>query len=208
MEQAIAFLFMSNQDDALTLDEGDRRYLVLKTIATVHKDGPAYYDALYGKSGVGGVLNDPKLLGAILWKLLHRDLGNYTIEGPAPLTVAKVEMIHAAMPEVQQWVVRNKDVAPLRYRAVTIDEVVEALPQHLRGRGASKAVQKALKDHLGGKSVGQIWPDGRKSDKISVWMLHGLDATLLTDGEVSKMYRDDRAQARKEAGSGEEFDIP
>jgi hypothetical protein len=197
MDQAIAFMLMSNKDDALALDLTDRRYLVLNTEARVHPQGSAYYDRLYGVHGVGGILHAPNSLAAIYWKLLHRPIDGYSVEQPAPNTSAKRAMIDAAAPDAVRWMLNNADIAPLRYRVVTLEEIIDAMPRRLQNKaGVDNDVRAALRDRFNAKPwPEQIRPDGRRGDKVRVWVLHGLANGKISSKDVLHLYREDRETA-------------
>jgi putative DNA primase/helicase len=210
MDQAIAFMLMSNKDDPLALDLTDRRYLILRTEAKVHPQGRVYYDALYGVHGRGGILNDPASLGAILHELLTRDLGSYTIESEAPFTEAKQQTLDAAQSPEAKWMIEHSGEAPMRYRVVTPDEIVEAMPRRLQTRFAGDAVREALRDRFGGKAwPQQIRPDGRSGDKVRVWLIGDAEklAGKLTSATVLRMWREDRDRAAAEDAAREADDF-
>lgn len=195
MDQAIAFELMSNKEDAIAPDNTDRRYLILNTDAKVHSRGGEYYDALYGVNNVGGVLNTPKAQGAILHKLVKRDLSGYRIEGPAPFTAAKQTMIDASGTEWSRWLLDH----PPTGRVVDPDELVKEMPRYLQARGAGKAVRDTLRERFNGAPwPDQIRPDGRQGGKVRVWLIGPIadQASLLTSADVLAMYREDRQAER------------
>ena len=204
MDQLIAFMIFSNKLDALALDNSDGRYLALRTDVGVHPKGGSYYDALYGVNGVGGILGDPAALGAILYELLNRPLGKYSIEQAAPATQAKRDMIEAGSPAHLEWMREHDGKAPMRYRVKSIEEIVEAMPRRLQTIGASHAVRSALRDDFGDIPwETQIRPDGRSGDKVRVWLSGGTKklalARKLTSADVLKAWREDRTKATAEA---------
>src|SRR5207245_2251963 len=86
---------MTNVDAAVTLENSDRRYAVVKTEA-IPKDrpgvigyDPGYYSRLYA------LLRSPVAVAAIAYSLVHRDLEGYDGQGKAPMTAAKAAMIEA-----------------------------------------------------------------------------------------------------------------
>jgi Family of unknown function (DUF5906) len=207
MDQAIAFMLMSNKRDAMAPDNTDRRYLVLRTEAKPHPDGSRYYDALYGRNGVGGVLHTPALQSAVMYELLNRPLGKYTIEGPAPFTSAKQDMIDASGNEWATWLLNHPPAA----RVVDPDELIMTMPRYLQSRGAGKAVRDALRDRLGGMPwPQQIRPDGGSGPKVRVWLLAAgkYNIASLTSADVLAMYRADRdaAKAAADATAKDDFD--
>ncbi len=211
MDQVIAFLLMSNKDDPLALDVGDRRYLMVRTEAGAHPDGRRYYDRLHGVNGVGGVLGDAEALGAIYWELLRRDLGGYSIEGPAPFTKAKRETIDASANEWTRWMIEHSGSYPMNSRVVALKDRIQAMPSRLHRSGCDKAIGEALRERFGGISwPHQIQPDGRRGDKIRVWLLGetAKAATGLASGDVLRMYREDRQQRGAVPGDFDFDEVP
>ncbi len=200
IDQVIAFMLNTNTDDPLRLDDSDRRYLIIKTDAEPHADGAVYYDKLYGVNNVGGILDNSAALGAILFELMHRDLGNYSIEHPAPFTAAKAETIAAGAGEVARWMIENRGTPPLSWRVVRLAEIIEGMPRYMQSRGVMKAVTEALREHFNGKPwPDQIRPDGMRGDKIAVWLIGVVNdpAAPLRNSDVLAMYREDRRHDHK-----------
>lgn len=205
IDQCIAFAFMSNKPDAIELDNGDRRYLVLETKAKVHPDGSSYYQKLYGKNDVGGLLQDRKALGAVLSALMTRDLGKYDIAGPAPWTAAKVAMKDASANDIGQYMQQHIGQKPFSNRVVTMDEITAALPKFMQPRLSMKTLREALEYLDGVAWPDQIRPDGRDGDKLRVWLLNdaadrcrkegwltpGGKASVGSSAKVLAIYRED-----------------
>ncbi|HEY5305174.1 MAG TPA: bifunctional DNA primase/polymerase [Pseudolabrys sp.] len=183
IRDVIAYLLMTNKFDAIPMDDSDRRYLVLKTLATPKEK--AYYVKLFA------LLDDPIALGAIKWELEHRDLGNYTAQASAPFTVAKAEMIEASAGDVQHHMIANAEAPPFCHRLVTIEECVEALPRHLKIGRVSSTVKDVLRRKFNGVSVGQIRTGGRNDPRIHAWAI-GKDsaqfAKYKTPHEMATVY--------------------
>jgi hypothetical protein len=203
IDQCIAFAFMSNKPDAIEIDNTDRRYLVLETVAAVHKLGTAYYQKLYGKNDIGGLIRDRAGLAAILWALMNRPLGKYDIAGPAQWTDAKTAMKAASANDIAQWMHQNSAQPPFCHRVVTMDEIAAALPSFMRGRITMKGLREAL-EHFGGLSwPTQIEPDSRSGgetrNRLRVWLL-GSAADEWRKGvsipKVTEMYREDHGGPR------------
>jgi hypothetical protein len=204
MDQVIAFMIFSNKLDALALDNSDGRYLVLRTDVGTHPKGAPYYSAVYGDNGVGGILQTPALLSAILYELLNRPLDGYSIEQAAPSTKAKRDMIEEGYTAQHVWMKEHDGGAPMRYRVKAAEEIVEAMPNRLKTLGANKAVREALRDHFDCVPwEKQIRPDGRSGDKVRVWLTGDLAKRAvtgnLTSTQVLMAYREDRAKAKVEA---------
>ena len=180
MPNVMAVLCGSNKPNAITMDDSDRRYLIVST----DRDGKIlkprsteYYRALYGKDGVGGKLNDPDALAAVAWELEHRDLKGYSAQDPAPRTAAKSRMIEAAGSELQRWML---DADALRgHKLVAVDRIVPFIPPDIdrRHRGNLRMdIADVLRRKFNGVQVrNQIRPHGKNGGKLRVWAL-GKDA--------------------------------
>jgi hypothetical protein len=188
IDQVIAFVMMSNRLDAIKLDMGDRRYLVVKTEAVPHPDGDAYYVPLYG------MLEDKEKLGAVLHQLMTRDLKGYNICGRAPETVAKGEMKRATVSDLALWMAENGGEEPYSYQAVTMKEIEDALPKRIRV--GTRLMKEAMEDRGYWRFPEQIHPGGRAGKKRRVWLGPGV-ARGLTTGEVQQLYKKEREERAK-----------
>jgi hypothetical protein len=190
----IAYLFFSNKADALPIDDSDRRYLIVGTDAKPR--GREYYCRLYD------LLDDPAALAAIKHQLMTRDIGTYTAAGAAPYTDAKGAMIEASASDLQSYMVEHAGEAPLSYRLVTVDEIIERLPRHVVPRQRVHAtLYDILRRRFNGIHVeGQIRPGGRSGDKIRVWAIGPTPeavAETMNAGSLATIYRDERVANRK-----------
>ncbi len=172
IDDVMAYLLFTNKLDAIPMDNSDRRYLILRTLATLRSN--AYYCNLFDTILDGP--ESPHMLGAIMWELLHRDLKGYTAASAAPFTAAKGEMIEAALPDIEHWMVQHADDRPLNLRVVTIEEVIKILPRRLhRTARLEWMVGDVLRRRFQGIShKSQIRPWGADSDKVRVWSINGV----------------------------------
>jgi hypothetical protein len=162
LDQVIAFAFMSNRLDAIRVDNSDRRYLVLKTEARPHPGGIPYYIRLYD------LLNNKAALGAILHQLMTRDLRGYNICGRAPETAAKDELKRATASDLVKWMAENSDEEPYSYKAVTLKEIEEAMPRHIRC--STGQIIEAMEQSGYYSFPKQIRPGGAEAKKKRVWL--------------------------------------
>ena len=88
------FLMCSNREDALPLDESDRRVYVV-ACADKPKE-PAYYAQLYGR------LHDPVFVASVWHYLKIRDISKFNPGMRAPLNEIKRQMIAASRTDEQQ----------------------------------------------------------------------------------------------------------
>jgi hypothetical protein len=216
MQNVMAVSGGSNKPDALTMDDSDRRYLVVSTDrdGVVLKPKPiAYYRTIYGKDGVGGYLNDDAAMAAVAFDLLNRPLGDYSAQGPAPFTAAKGRMIEAGGSALQKWMIENS----LNARVVNVNQIVKRIEADAsdivrKHRGDIRAdIEDVLRRKFNGRSIKQqIRPKGRSGGKVRIWAI-GADAettATLSEGKLNAIYRADclvqtRAQSEFDDGDGE-----
>jgi primase-polymerase (primpol)-like protein len=119
---ACRWLIFSNHNSALPLDNGDRRFNVVRNDAP--PKSAAYYANLFARQA------DPSFIAAVAMHLGSRDLTGFNPGAHATLTEAKTEMIEASMTDadravrdvVDYWpvdVIRNSDLARLLGGAIT-----------------------------------------------------------------------------------------
>jgi hypothetical protein len=91
------WVMFSNYEDAVPIEETDRRYWVHRCSLETPRD-PTYYDALFAFYDNGGV---EKIAG---WLLARNVVGRFDPKAPPPMTDAKREMIKQTMPKQVRWV--------------------------------------------------------------------------------------------------------
>jgi hypothetical protein len=89
------WVMFSNYEDAVPIEDTDRRYWVHRCCLEMPRDR-AYYDALWAFYNNGGL---EKIAG---W-LLARNVSRFCPEAPPPMTDAKREMINLSMPKPVRW---------------------------------------------------------------------------------------------------------
>jgi len=88
------FLMLSNREDALPLDESDRR--VYAVGCADQPRSPAYYAELYGR------LTDPAFIASVWLYLKARDLSGFNPGMRAPLNAMKAQLIESGRTDEQQ----------------------------------------------------------------------------------------------------------
>lgn len=179
-KNCFGLLAMTNEDAALSIDSGDRRYLVVRTDA-IPRDKPAYgpgFDPDYYVR-LFGLLERPDSIAAIGWDLLNRDLKGYSAASSAPDTDAKVDMIEAGGEPLTQWLMENAGEWPLCARLTTVEEVVAIVPRRFKDKYVDQNVAEALKAAFKGVRV-RIPVNGTKK---SLWAINA-------DIEVSAALRE------------------
>jgi hypothetical protein len=139
---AVRVLLLSNYDNAMWLDEDDRRFLVVRCADTPHVEGAAYYERLFG------VLDqDDRLAEALGW-LGALDIGGWNFRERAPMTAAKEEMAAATRGDMEVWVREAVEgrVAPFDRPVFTPMLDAIGLPSRALGpNGGRQALGRALK---------------------------------------------------------------
>lgn len=118
-------MMFTNYEDAIVIDENDRRYCVLFSIAIPKL--PEYYKELFKwtEANAGKILN---------W-LAKRDISQFEAMGHAPMTSSKEQLITESMPPLHKWLKDSieNEVWPLACDLATTVHLAEHTPKHLRG---------------------------------------------------------------------------
>ncbi len=200
MTNVMAVIAGSNKDNALHIENTERRWLIESTdrIGGVRfPKSNEYYQAIYGHHGVGGFLNDPAAMAALAWELKHRDLGAYDIAGPAPATEAKEAMAANSAVAIERWMVQEADNIPLSRTVVTVEEILDNMPGDLvrgsRDPRADIATALRKKPFMGEKYPTRILLTNGK--KITAWVLHQRIKTAHTTSRLRDIYENERRTA-------------
>ena len=129
-------LLFTNHEDAIIIDETDRRYCVLYSKAQPKE--PAYYGNLWNWTKDNA--------GRILYWLQRRDLSEFKPYAHAPMTAGKEQLISDSMPPLLQWIKDGIETRtwPFRCDLVASNHLIENLPKHLKGSHPN-AVSRELK---------------------------------------------------------------
>ena len=186
IENCFGIMAMTNTDAAIPLEQGDRRYLVVRTFAQPRE--AEYYERLYT------VLGDKDALAAIMYQLMNRDVGKYKGSQRAPETEAKDEMTADAATELEFWMRDNAETPPLNGRVLRIDDVISALPKRLdHAPRLAQNVGSILRHRFRGvKHPATRLPGGGRGH---LWEINGgvLRDTADWDGSLARAYERARA---------------
>ena len=155
----MSMVFCTNEDDALALSKGDRRYFI------TWNDGEPLpqerYAQLWDWLKSGGT---EKVIG---W-LMQRDLSAFDHEGRAPMTAAKLEMREAARTPLQEWLEDSIAQEELIFARdlVTVEEIAQEMPEYVKYRGQPPSTHKIA------KALRAIGAE-RVSDKIRIEGMSG-----------------------------------
>ncbi|CAM5354782.1 hypothetical protein ATER59S_01322 [Aquamicrobium terrae] len=136
------FLCFTNHDDALKIEHGDRRWLVVFSPAV--KKEPAYYARLFAFLADGGAAH-------VKHWLLHRHV-TLNGHGVAPATSGKETMRRMSMGDAEAFLLElyEADQTPFDFDLVRVDDLVQAVPQRLSGRTSLRSrLAKFLKEEVG-----------------------------------------------------------
>jgi hypothetical protein len=136
------FLCFTNHEDALKIEHGDRRWLVVFSPA-VKKDA-AHYERLFGYLENGGAAFVKH------WLLQRRIVLNG--HGVAPATSGKETMRRMSMGDAESYLLDlyESNEAPFDFDLVRVDDLVSAVPVKLAGRSSLRSrLAKFLKEEIG-----------------------------------------------------------
>jgi hypothetical protein len=160
----------SNYSDALKVDDGDRRWLIVE--APVKPRSPDYYSGLFGH-----VDNDDDV--AAVKHFLQNRLVGLNPKGRAPETAAKVEMIEQGLPDEEAYVLNlfEAEEPPFDFGLVRLEEVVTAAQQKFRGyRGnLMSRMTSLLKDRIGAVRQTRNTTPGDGRPKWHLWSVRDHD---------------------------------
>jgi hypothetical protein len=136
------FLCFTNHDDALKIEHGDRRWLVVFSPAV--KQEAAYYERLFGYLERGGAAFVKH------WLLQRQIILNG--HGVAPKTSGKETMRRMSMGDAEAYLLDLYEAreAPFDFALVRVDDLVQAVPAKLSGKSNLRSrLAKFLKEELG-----------------------------------------------------------
>lgn len=201
MRNCFGVIAMTNDDAAISLDQSDRRYLVLRTEAKPRD--PKYYEELYATT------EDPDKVAAIAYLLQTRNIGEYNGASRAPSTTAKEEMIVAGLNELEMFLMENSHEYPLCGRLTTVQDVIEMLPKRLeRHPRLTQAVSSAMKTHFKAEYAGQ--PRLADGKRPRLYAINGSPVVQMCDGDLNKLgeiYERERNAAESKSSTGGEGDL-
>jgi hypothetical protein len=195
-ENYMAMMGITNFPDALPIDVGDRRWLVVHTPVTQAQKDAAEASGYFVR--LMAALENPEFLSAVAYSLQTRDLGKYDARQNAPMTEAKAAMIDLGQDALPAWLDENRENDPLNRRVVNANEVVLMIPDDIRRetRAANVAVRKFLRSKLNG-----VWLDNIRVGKkvMRLWAINEVGRELAahagayTPAALAAMYLADRS---------------
>jgi|TARA_B100000959_G_scaffold145571_1_gene152871 hypothetical protein len=157
------FLMFTNHEDAILVDEDDRRYCILYSPA--EKRDTEYYRELWGwlREHAG------RLLG---WTL-NRDLNKFDPMCRAPMTNAKQLLIQDSLPPVAAWMKEciEQESWPFMGDLVCPTHLLACLPSHLRNTNLNAITKTGLKK-VGARALGQV---PINEQRLKIWAIRRQD---------------------------------
>lgn len=135
-------LAFTNHDDALPVEDDDRRYAIAISEASPKSD--EYYRRLFSWA-------EKENGDAIIWNyLLKRDIGNFNGKGRAPTSNSKDEMRAASRTDYDaKWMhLYESKLPPFHGSYVSEQDLVDALPDKLQGRNMRGHARKFLNNSV------------------------------------------------------------
>lgn len=156
----------TNHDDAVPIERGDRRWLVVFSEAE-SRDEP-YYERLFDYLEGDGP-------SAVKQWLLDREI-KLSPKGMAPKTKGKAEMRRLSLSEAEQYLAEllEEGVAPFDFDLVRLDDVVNAVPVAVQRQTKSlrNRVAKWLKEEVGAlKHSRYTKQSGSDRPAVQVWSI-------------------------------------
>jgi hypothetical protein len=157
-------LCFTNHEDALPIEAGDRRWLVVFSDAAPRDE--AYYERLFSMlSGDGPA--------AVKHFLQQRRIG-LNPKGVAPTTRGKAEMRQLSLGEAEQHLAEllEEGAVPFDFDLVKLDDVVDAVPATIQrqSRNLRNRIAKWLKEEVGATRFSRYTKqDGSGRPAIQLW---------------------------------------
>ncbi len=189
IENCFGIFALTNDVAALTLDNTDRRYLVLRTDRTQaeadEKKANGYFGRLFAQ------LEDDRAMAAVMYSLVNRDVTGYNGQASAPMTDAKVGMQEASMTNLEHHL-RSENCAVSGARIVNVEDISAGLPRHLSHGTRTSTIISLLKRDYGAIELGQCTtPNGKRPRLYAI----GPQAAFIaqqTRAFAGKCYEDDK----------------
>ncbi|ABE63309.1 hypothetical protein Nham_2527 [Nitrobacter hamburgensis X14] len=162
------FIGFTNHEDALPIEHGDRRWLVVFSPARPRDS--AYYQGLFEFLDGDGA-------AYVKHWLLKRKVG-LNPHGVAPFTAGKEAMRRLSIGDAEAYLLElfEERQPPFDFDLVRVDELVDAVPSALRGRSNLRArVSKFLKDEIGAVSHARYTKADRQRPAYQLWSVRNHD---------------------------------
>jgi hypothetical protein len=162
------FLCFTNHEDALKIEHGDRRWLVVFSPAV--KKEAAYYERLFGYLAEGGAAYVKH------WLLQRQIVLNG--HGVAPATSGKETMRRMSMGDAESYLLDLYEgrEPPFDFDLVRVDDLVQAVPAKLSGKSNLRSrLSKFLKEELGAVAHTRYTKQHANRPPWQLWSLRNHD---------------------------------
>jgi hypothetical protein len=154
------YILFSNREDAIPLDEADRRYFIYWSRAEPRDED--YYKAYFGWLDA----NEDAVYG---W-LMQRDLKGFNAKGQAPRTEAKKQMAESTRSPLEQFIASaiEESRRPFQGDLVAVADILDYLPRHIV-RPTNEKVATCLKK-LGARKLPKQALRGERPYQTRPWV--------------------------------------
>ncbi len=162
------FICFTNHEDALKIEHGDRRWMVIFSPAV--KKEAAYYERLFGYLDDGGA--------AFVKHFLMQRRIVLNGQGVAPPTSGKETMRRMSMGDAESFLLDLYEAreAPFDFDLVRVDDLVLAVPAKLAGRSSLRSrLAKFLKEELGAVALTRHTKQNANRPAWQLWSLRNHD---------------------------------
>jgi hypothetical protein len=162
------FICFTNHEDALKIEHGDRRWLVVFSPAV--KKEAAYYERLFGYLADGGA-------SFVKHWLLQRQIV-LDGHGVAPATSGKETMRRMSMGDAESFLLDlyEGSEAPFDFDLVRVDDLVQAVPAKLSGKSSLRSrLSKFLKEEVGAVAHTRYTKQHANRPPWQLWSLRNHD---------------------------------
>ena len=199
----VSMIFFTNEEDALALNKGERRYFVTWNDADPLER--SRYAALWGWLHSGGADL------AARW-LMDRDISAFDAKGQAPGTQAKENMRKEARGPLWEWVEDGiaEGAFPFDRDLLRVEDMIAAAPEWVRAKGARPSPQKLTKvlGHCGAKILSDRVRVPGAANPTRIWAVRRSEMYAgLSNDKLRDMFLDQRTKAEAAAAleGGREF---
>lgn len=155
----------TNHADALKLENGERRWMILECKAAPRSEG--YYNELFDR------INSKNGPRAVKHLLMNRDLDLFNPKGRAPATAAKDEMRRLSMEDAEAFLMDAFETRsdPFKFDLVRLENVIADIPTHIlsRTRNVRATTSKFLTKDVKAVKVPRYTHPSAEHPAVSLW---------------------------------------
>jgi hypothetical protein len=181
------FFMLTNHEDAIIIDDKDRRYCVLFSPAVPRNE--SYYKELFTWAEANA--------GKLLHFFRSRDLSAFPAKGHAPHTEAKVALARMSATPIKSWIMDGieNEAWPFMTDVLTVTHLIGCVPNYIRG-ATPTALGRALNE-CGARQLNQVRLE--TGERVRPWCLRRHEIWAGAEGETV-VAEIERWSANKEPG--------